>query len=314
VRRRFTWPVLAVIAIVLAACSSPAAAADPYDLVSQSSKASWDVVQVNVGMSAKGAGQTITIDKSSIAVIVDGKAGKGAVHVSIPASAIGVDPMTLAVLGATGGSIDFDAVFDGKALYARSPLLATGLRGLFTDPGSLPSGDLSGWLRLGTTADLAGLAALGQAGARPTTVPSVGTGDLKADLQAAGITLTDAGADKVNGADARHLKVAIDSAKLLASPVFDSASRTELNQMKQALTQVSLSADVWVDQATKHLVQVDLHGAPTTGESASLDLSISLHAPDGSVSLDAPAEHVDLPTQTLVQSLMQLVGSGLTGG
>jgi hypothetical protein len=68
-----------------------------------------------------------------------------------------------------------------------------------------------------------------------------------------------------------------------------------------------------VDQATKHLVQVDLHGAPKSGASGSVDLSISLRAPDGSISLAAPAEHVDLPTQSLMQGLMQLVGSGLTG-
>jgi hypothetical protein len=313
VRRRLTWPVLAILAIVLAACSSPAAAADPYDLVSQSSKAAWDVVQVNVGLNAKGDGQTVTIDKSAIAFVVDSKAGKGAVHISIPASAVGVDAMTLTMLGATSGSIDFDAVFDGDALYARSPLLAMGLKGVFTEPGSLPSGDLSGWLRLGTKADLAGLAGLGGAGALPSVAPTGGSGDLKADLQSAGVTLSTAGVDQVNGAASQHLKVAIDSEKLLASPMFDSASRSELSQAKEALAEIALSADVWVDQATKHLVQVDLHGAPKSGASGSVDLSISLRAPDGSISLAAPAEHVDLPTQSLMQGLMQLVGSGLTG-
>ena len=183
----------------------------------------------------------------------------------------------------------------------------------------MPSGDLTGWLRFGTKDDLAGLAALaggtGGVGSLPSfAAPSIGDApSLKTALEDAGVTLTVAGVEKHDGADAYHLKAAVDSTKLLQNKTFDSVSPTQLDQVTTALKDVTLSADVWVDKASNHLTEVDLHVVGTADSTQTADITVKLSDPDGSIATTGPTTFVDVPIKTIVGNLMTLIGQGLSG-
>jgi hypothetical protein len=124
--------------------------ADPYELLSKAMNADRYPVQVNFGMSATADDTAMSIDPASIGVVIDEGAGSGAVHVSIAADDLGLDPADLDELGVTGDSIDLDVVWNGDAAYARIPILGSVLEMALAGTGGLPSGDLTVWLRLGT--------------------------------------------------------------------------------------------------------------------------------------------------------------------
>ena len=308
---------LLVLAAVAAACGSGTTTTDPYKVASDSMKATWSPVQVNVGFEAKDGATTISIDPSAFAFVGDKTAGTGALHVAVPVASLGIGTATLTQLGITGSTVDLDVVFDGTALYAKSPLLATGLTMILQPSGDLPAGDLTGWLRLGTKEDLAGLGALaGGSGDLPSfAAPSFGDATaLKTALQDAGVTLTLAGTEKHGGADAYHLTAAIDGTKLLSNKMFDSVSRAQIDQMTTAMKDVTLSADIWVDKASNHVVEVDGHVAAVKDATQTATITIKLGSPDGSFSTAAPSTFVDVPVKTIVTNLMSLIGKGLTGG
>jgi len=299
--------VLLVATGLVAACSSPAAT-DPYQLLETSSKTAWSPVQVNIGFQIKAGAQDITLDRSSVGFVVDSAAGKGAVHLTFPATSLGIPKATLTELGISGNSIDFDAVFDGDALYAKSALFATLLPQVL--PGDLPEGNLADWLRIGTKADFAALAALG-AGMAPSAAPSAAGGSFKEQMEAAGVTITLVGTETLSSGEAQHLKLTVDAEKFLNSPQAKAQGAAQLERMRAGFDAVDFSGDLWIQTATKHIVEVDAHITPKNGAAGSANLTMVFHDPDGTISLDAPPKHVDLPTPKLVESLMRLVGSGL---
>jgi hypothetical protein len=142
----------------LIACSSPAAA-DPYQLLEASLATGWDPVQVNVGFQLSAPGSSVTIDRSAIGAVLDTTNGAGAIHVSLPASDLGLSRAQLRTMGIDASSIQLDMVFDGDALYAKSPLLAAGMKELLG--ADTPEGDLTGWLRILSTAEVEGLQPFG---------------------------------------------------------------------------------------------------------------------------------------------------------
>ena len=300
--------ILLVATGMLAACSSPAAT-DPYQILETSSKTAWNPVQVNIGFQIKAGAHDITLDRSSMGFVVDSAAGKGAVHLTFPATSLGIPRATLAELGISGNSIDFDAVFDGDGLYAKSALLATLLPQLLTG-GDLPKGDLGDWVRIGTKADLAALAALA-GNMAPSAAPSAASGSFKDELQSAGFNITLVGTETLSSGEAQHLKLTLDAEKLLNSPQAKAQNPAQLQQLRAGLGAVDFSGDIWVQTATKHIVEIDAHMTPKGSSAGSASMTIVFHDPDGTISLDAPAKHVDLPTAKLLQNLMQLVGSGL---
>ena len=307
---------LAFTAIV-AACGGGTTATDPYQVLASSIQSKLDPVQVNVGFAAKDGTTTVTVDPSALAIVIDKAGGTGAVHVSIPASALGSDASLLTQLEISGSTVDFDVVYDGTALYGRSPLFAPLLTALLQPSGDLPSGDLTGWLQLGTAADFASLAGTAaQSSDLPSfAIPSAGDGPaLKTALEAEGITLTLAGTEQHNGTDAYHLTVAIDSTKVLADKMFDSVSRAQLDQVSTALKTVTLTADIWVDKASNRVVEVDGHAVSTSNASQTADLTVKIGSPDGSVSTAAPSSFVTVPMKSIITNVMSMIGKGLTGG
>jgi len=309
---------LLALSAIAAACGSAASpSSDPYKIASDARQAVVDPMQVNVGFEVKDGATTVTIDPSAFAFVVDHDAKTGALHVSVPTGSLGMGAKDLADLGITGSTFDFDVVYDGAALYAKSPVLATLLTAILQSSGDLPSGDLTGWLRLGTKEDFGGLLEqAGGAGSVPSfAAPSPGdVAGLKTALTDAGVSLTLAGTEKHDGADAYHLTVAIDGTKLLANKIFDSVSRAQLDQMTTALKEVALSGDIWIDKASNHVTEVDGHIAAVKDTSQTANITIKIGSPDGSVPTAAPTTFVDIPVRSIVTNLMTLIGQGLTGG
>jgi hypothetical protein len=314
-RRALALLASAFILAAVAGCGS-STTTDPYQLTRKAMDAHWDRVQVEVGFAAKSGTATITLDKSAIRFVVDSTAGKGSFHLSLPAATLNIPAATLALLGVTGDSIDMDVVFDGDALYAKSPVLGAVLTALYAQSGGLPAGDLKSWIRLGTKSDFA---TLFQAAAASSAIPSMPAAasldakSLKQDLEGNGVVLTFVAAEKRNGVDANHVKAALDLNKLTESKVFDSLSRTQLDQLKAASKVATFSADLWFDKSNDRLVELDVHFAVTGLTAATGDVTITLSEPAAGTSFDAPATFVDIPVKDLVSTILQTIGNQFGG-
>ena len=103
---------LVAAAIIVVGCSGQSTA-DPYEVVNQSTQASYDLVQVNVGLTGTLTGTSITIDPQAIQLIVDSKAGKVAFKIELPLASLGADATALRGLGVTGDTLDVELVYDG---------------------------------------------------------------------------------------------------------------------------------------------------------------------------------------------------------
>ncbi len=313
---RFVKLIVVALAAVLAGCSSaPATQTDPYAIVKTAAASPWDRVQIDLGLKATSAGQTIQLDPGAIRLVVDSEAGKGSFHASIPVSSLGADASSLAVLGITGGSIDLDVLYDGDALYAKSPLAASVLPALLAQSGNVPSGDLGGWLKIATKSDFEALAATAGASAAPSApdLASLDPAAIRSQLESAGLTLAYAGTTAHNGADAYHLTVAFDLSKASSAGSVGGLPTARLEQLAQLSKTTSLSGDLWVDKGSGRLSEIDVHGSASGTDGGTFDLSMALSEPASGTSFDAPASAVDLPISSLLGPLLQMSGQGGLG-
>jgi hypothetical protein len=307
---------LVVVATMLAACGGTATSNDPYALAFNATKAGWDQVQVDLSISAQEGSDSISLAPGAVRLVLDTKNGKGLVHLSIPKSALGSSAADLAQLGITGDSLDLDVLYDGQALYAKSPLAPALLQLLYASSGGVPSGDLTSWLKLGTAADFASLAALG--GVTPTSsaaaMPTFADANvMKAKLLGAGITLAYVATETHNGTNADHVTATIDWTKLAASDVFKSgSSQAEIQQGITALQNTNSSIDLWVDHSNSRLIGIEVKGSSKSDATQTFDVNISLKTPDAGTSLDAPATSVDVPLMTLLGPMLQSLMGGVT--
>jgi hypothetical protein len=310
---------LAAVALVLAACggsSATPATTDPYEIAVRAIHAPMDQVQVEVGIKTSGTASDVTIDPGAIQIVADTKAGKASVHLSLPASALGSDLAPLAAMGGSSGTIDLDVLYDGQALYAKSPLAATLLPMLMSQSGQTISGDLTGWLRLGTAEDFASLAgglgglpgASGSPGASASpNLASLDATQLKTQLDDSGVTLTYAGSESHNGANADHLTATVDQTKLSSGPLA-SQLPSQLGQVEGLVGSQTLTADLWLDQSSGRLTELDLHGAGSDGSTTDVTVLVSV---PGSAAFDAPSSYTDVPIVPLLTQLMQTFGGSL---
>jgi hypothetical protein len=315
---------LALLSLLIAACGggsatpTPAAVTDPSEIVARAVAAPMDQVEVKVGIKTSGSTSgDISIDPDSLVVTIDSQAGKGSFHLSLPASALGSDASMLGVLGATGDTIDLDVLYDGQAVYAKSPLAATLLPLLMAQSGQTISGDLTGWLRLGTADDFAALGgtlgvlpgASPGASAVPEALPSLDPQQLQADLAASGVTLTYAGTESHNGVDADHLTMTIDGQKLASGPLASDMPSIGSSQLQDLANAGTLTADAWFDHSTGRVMEIDLNGTDNSGATFAVTILVSTPS---STSLDAPSSYTDVPIGPLLQTLMQSFGGSLT--
>jgi hypothetical protein len=316
VRHRLALPIALLVAsaILVGACSSPAAPANAYDQLTTSLKTAWSPVQVNVGLTVTAAGKTVTLDPKDIAFVVDEAAQTFALHVSIPATGFGIPDSALSELGITGDSIDFDLLYAADALYVRGAFLKPILKSVLGPVGKLPAGDLTGWLKLGTKEELAALSALerGAAGVPSASPSPLDAGALRASLDEVGISLATVGVEAHNGANAQHLKMTVDMAKLAANPSFAAGAGGNTAQVAALAKAITVTGDMWIDQTSNRVVESDVHVA-STGDAAAggaADVTVTARDPDGSVSLTPPASSIDVPLGTLITQVMKMMGKG----
>jgi len=304
----------ATFALVVAACGGTAATptpippSDAYTVVSKAVGAPMDRVKVNLGLTTSGGDTPVTIDPKQIEVVADTKNGKGTFHLSLPKSALGTNANALPLAGDT---IDVDVLFDGSAVYVKSPLAATLLPLLMAQSGQQVPGDLSGWIKLGTAEELGGLLG-GLAGVPDASeAPSAsGLGDLtpeqlKQALEEAGVTVTYVGTEARNGVDTDHMTITIDPTKLAGSDVAKELPGGQLGQIQQLAGEGTASGDLWFDRATGRISEADINLADKNGETAKVTILVS---DPGDVSFDAPAGATEVPIGPLLQTLMQTFG------
>ncbi len=310
--RRLSLIVLTLLAILaVAGCSGAPATTDPYDLARKAMDAKWDTVQIDLAINAKDATSTIKIDPGAMRMVIDSKSGKALVHVAVPVSALGADAASLKALGVTGDSVDIDVVYDGAALYAKSPVLGNLLGSLLAQSGQMPSGDMTGWLRLGTKEDFA---SMGGSVASEAPTSSLDAAGLKKDLEANGVTLTFVGTESRNGVDANHVKAAVDITKLgEGSKALGQLGGTQLDQIKALAKTGTISLDFWTDRSSNKLVEADLHFVQTGTSAGTADFVVTLKAPDAGTSFDAPSSYTDLPVKSLLGSFLQMFGGSVPG-
>jgi hypothetical protein len=307
---------LVVVATMLAACGGTATTNDPYALAFNATKAGWDQVQVDLSVSAQMGSDSISLAPGAVRLVLDTKNGKGLFHLSIPTSTLGSSAADLAQLGITGDTLDLDILYDGQALYAKSPIAPALLQLLYASSGGAPSGDLTSWLKLGTAADFASLAALG--GVTPTSsaapMPTFADANaMKTKLTDAGITLTYVATETHNGTNADHVTATIDWTKLAASDMFKSgASQAEIQQGITALQNTNSSIDLWVDHSNNRLIGIEVKGSSKADPTQTFDANVSFKTPDAGTSLDAPATSVDVPLMTLLGPMLQSLMGGVT--
>jgi hypothetical protein len=310
-------PLLAVLiasAILVGACTSPASPATAYDQLTTSLKTAWSPIQVNLGLTVTAEGKTVTLDPKDMAFVVDEAGQSFALHASIPALGFGIPDSAMSELGITGDSVDFDVLYASDALFVRGAFLKSMLKSILGPVGKLPAGDLTGWLKLGTKEELAALSALERsATGTPGSSPSpLDAGTLKASLDEAGVSLTIAGVEAHNGANAQHLRIAIDMARLAANPSFVAGTGASPAQVAAMAKTITVSGDIWIDQASNRVLESDLHVA-TTADAAALgvaDVTVTARDPDGSVSLVPPGSSIDVPLGTLITQAMKMMGKG----
>jgi hypothetical protein len=300
-------PLTLVVAACGAATPSAPAATDAYQVTSKVFDAPLDRVKVNVGVTTTGS-DAIEIKPDAIQLIVDTKAGKGSVHLSLPSKALGSEGASLGALGG-GDTIDIDALFDGQGLYVKSPLAATVLPLLAMQGVQVPTGDLTGWLKLGTAEELGGfMGAIGdaEATADPGQLKDLSPEDLKKELENAGVTVTVVGREQRNGVDSDHLLLNVDLKKLEASDLGKQVPSDQLGALGAAANG-TLSADVWLDAANGRPNEIALHAADGSDKA---EIQVLISDP-GNVSLDGPASFVEVPIAPLLAPLMQSLGGAL---
>jgi hypothetical protein len=307
------------LALAVAACGgstatptpTPAAPADAYSVVSKAVAAPMDKVKVNLGITTTGGDSPLTIDPKQVELVVDTKAGKGTFHLSLPKAALGSDASALPI---TGDTIDLDVLFDGQAVYAKSPLAATFLPLLLSQSGQQVPGDLTGWIKLGTAEELGGLlSGLTPATSAEPSMPAMGSftpDQLKDELEKAGITVTYVGTENHNGVDSDHVTIAVDPSKLENSDIAKDVPMGQLGQLKDLVGSGTASGDVWFDRSTGRISEADINLGDSSGGTSKITLLVS---DPGNVSFDAPANAPEVPLTPLLQTLMQLGGSMLPG-
>jgi hypothetical protein len=317
--------VAAAALIVLSACSSKPATSDPYQVLDQATSAGYgDLVQANLGIDVTGSGQNVHVDPSAMQLIVDTKAGKADVAVSLPVDALQLDAATRAAIGLTGDTLDLDVRFDGTALYTKSPLLQSLLTALVMQSGGAP-GDYSGWVRLGTAAELGALATglVPQVSLPP--VASAGpfgshdAASLRTNLEDAGITLTYVGQEDRAGQKADHLTASLDVSKLRNSAMGANLTGSQVSQVEDALAQVDLTTDLWFAADSHKLSEVDVTAVAKASAQASAQASggdkvafvLLVSTPKDASALAAPADYTDVQVAPIIQSLIQSFGGGL---
>ncbi len=310
--------------IAVAGCSAgstatPTPPPDATSVMTAASKASYPTkIEITLGGSYTDSGTTTTLPDGLLTVDIDTTAGAGSVHLAIPASLLGASgAAALAQLGITGNSLTLDALYDGKALYAKSPALPALVSQLaaLAQGVTLPQLGADTWAKVideATIKQLAGSAQSAVESAAPSASPSVA--DVKTVLDQIGGSISLGTQATGAGGPAYDVKLTIDPAKLKAYMTahpeqFATAQMSTLTALGDL---TSFSADVLVDVATSRVEQISASMAGTqSGAAVSGTIKVGIAEAPAGVSFAAPSGAVDLPLAQILAPLVQsMMGAG----
>ena len=320
-RRAFAAAAIVAAAIAVSGCSAAASPTPPPDatsILTSAGKATYPTkLEMTFGGSVTSGSTTTNLPDKLLVIDVDTAAGAGAVHLAVPTALLGSDAAPqLAALGVTGDTLSLDVLFDGKALYAKSPLLPALMSQLSLLGGAsdLPTLSADTWAMLldeATLKEIMSSASTAVESAAPST--SISPDAMKAQLDQAGVTLTVGAQTTGAGGPANDVKLSIDPAKLKAymeahSDQFPSGTAQQLASLD---TLTSLSADALVDVATSRIEQVSVTGAATaSGSAVSFTFKMSIADAPAGTSFSAPSGAVDVPIVKILGPLLSGMFSG----
>lgn len=307
--------VLAFAALALAGCGT-GEPPDPYAVLDRAITAGWDRVQVQVGVSVQVPAQqndgfpipatSINVDPSSIGATIDTQTGQFRGLVSVPLAAVGMDPSTLGPLAPLIQSLDAEVLYDGGAVYAKSPLLPMLGGGFGALGGRAVNGDLTGWVKLASRVDVEQMATnplgavIGGVG-MPGVLPLPSAGDavsLKGFIEDFGIGVTFVGEESTNGIETQHLTATLNFARLAESrqlAAFTGFGRDQLQGIFDASRTVAVTANLWFDKGNGRLATFRLDGTSAGPPATTVALVIQLSEPAAGISFEAPTAFADFP-------------------
>lgn len=327
--------VLIAAALGLAACGP--SQTDPYALLDRAWTVGWDRMQIQLGVTLELPSQggdvmplqgNINIDPSAITAIVDTDTGQWRITLAVPMQSLGVLPTQLFGLGTQGmQSVDAEILFDGSNLFVKSPLLAMALQPGAGSP-ALAEGDLTGWVRLGSTADLGAIvdpsnpaamlplvAALPGLDALPLPTPG-SPARLRQFFEDFGVVAEFKGTEPRNGRDAHHVEAGLDIVKLARSDRLASLmgwGRDQLQGLSETARQLAVSSDLWFDKETGRLVGFAVNFRSVQAPVTHLGLTLNLAEPAIADPFAPPGTYTDVPLKDLL-GLGASGGSGASGG
>ena len=308
----------------VAACAP--AQTDPYALLDRAWATGWDRVQLQLGLTLEVQNQggddmplpnDINVDPGAITAIVDTHTGQWRLTLAIPGNAIGLPGL----LGPAMQAVNAEALFDGTNLFAKSELLPMMLQPGMGAP-ALVDGDLTGWVRLGSVADLGpfldptnpgGMLSLGAAlpGLGAMAWPSPGSPTtLRQFFEDLGVVAEYKGTEARNGRNTHHVEAGLDVAKMARSDRAASLTgwgRDQMQSFLESARQIAISSDLWFDEETGRVVSVGLNLQTLQAPVARFGATLLLTEPTVADPFTAPATYTDVP-------LRDLLGLGATGG
>jgi len=315
-----------LIATLLGIAACGPAQTDPYALLDRAWATGWDRVQLQLGLSLDVQNQggddmplpnNINVDPSAVTAIVDTHTGQWRITLAIPGNAMGLPGL----LGPAMQAVNAEILFDGTNLFAKSELLPVMLQPGMGSP-ALAEGDLTGWVRLGSAADLgpfldpmnpAGMLSIGAAlpGLGALALPSPGSpATLRQFFEDLGVVAEYKGTDARSGRTAHHVEAGLDVAKMARSDraaTLTGWGRDQMQSFLKSARQVAISSDLWFDEATGRAVEVDLNLQTLQAPVARFGARLLLAEPADADPFAAPVTYTEVP-------LKDLLGLGATGG
>jgi hypothetical protein len=333
IRRVFAIVAAVTLATALAACGGNA---DPYAVLDQARTASYERIQINVGVELEAPppsipelpnleipGTSVHIDPAWITAAADVPANRYYLRLAIPVDALGQNMG----LGMPFASLDLEALTDGTDVYVKSPLLPLYMQGPFGGiGGGAIEGDLTGWVRFSGVGELGpmapallgfGLLGGGQNVDIPELpLPSPGNVTaLKDLLTEMGATVEHAGTESVDGVELVHLKGGVRIATLAGSRPFlamTGMSREQVQGLIDMEGKVGISTEIWVNKATGRLATLRINGMNAETPATTVAVILRIAEPGADVTFELPTTFTDIDIAELMGN--QFGGIGVGGG
>jgi hypothetical protein len=322
------------VAALLAVAGCGGGNPDPYAVLDQARTANYDRLQVNLGFTVDVAAQTnpefpdvqmpatsINVDPSLITAAAETTTGRWYVRLAVPLDALGMGNQGIP-LGLPFASVDLEALSDGTDLFVKSPLLPMALGGV----GGAPiTGDMTGWVRLGSVESLAPLGEsmffpFGMAGVPtlPTTDLLPAPGDaaaLKAFLTELATTVEYVGTETLEGVELVHLKGGVNIVNLVQSQRFlglTGMTRDQVQGIAQMEGKIGISTEIWVNKASGRLATLRIEGTSVEAPVGTVAVILRIGEPGPEISFEAPATFTNVDLTELLGN--QFPGIGIGGG